>query len=195
MLPLKSQLSSADAQGLESAFAAKVKDLGEEEPAADTRDCDGRRGRNDSGSAAVIVIAKPVRERDRDHLRFVAAQPCLVCGRNPSDPHHIKFAGQRAMGRKVSDRFTVPICRLHHRELHRRGNECGWWQTRGIDPLAIAARLWAVTHAAEGADAGIETDRPSKGRTRLYGQHLGSGDGARARLENNETKPIRPELE
>ena len=52
------------------------------------------------------------------------------------------------MGRKVSDRFTVPICRLHHRELHRRGNERAWWQNKGIDPLPIAASLWERTHAA-----------------------------------------------
>ena len=96
-----------------------------------------------SGSPArtetVTVIGKPVRERDRNHLRFVASQPCLICGRTPSDAHHIKFAEQRAMGRKVSDRFTVPICRLHHRELHRRGDERAWWRSKEIEPLAIAA--------------------------------------------------------
>jgi hypothetical protein len=79
--------------------------------------------RAEPASEEVAVIGKPVRERDRNHLRFVASQPCVLCGRTPSDPHHIKFAGQRAMGRKVGDRFTVPVCRLHHRELHRRGNE------------------------------------------------------------------------
>jgi hypothetical protein len=51
------------------------------------------------------------------------------------------------MGRKVSDRFTVPICRLHHRELHRRGNERAWWESQGIDPVPVAAKLWAKTHA------------------------------------------------
>jgi len=199
VMPLKNQLSSADAQAVESAFAARVNDLGDEELLADTKSqgangCDGRRERKKNGSEAVIVIAKPVRERDRNHLRFVAAQPCLVCGRTPSDPHHIKFAGQQAMGRKVSDRFTVPICRLHHRELHRRGNERAWWQTRGIDPLAIAARLWAQTHAAEAAEMGNEdeADRPRKDRTRLNGQHRGNGAGVHAPRENNETKPILP---
>ena len=126
--------------------------------------------------------------------RYGPRQPCLVCGRTPSDPHHVKFAETWTVGRKVSDRFTVPICRLHHRELHRRGNERAWWQTRGIDPLAIAARLWALTHAAEGADAGLEdeTDRPSKRQAGLNGQHLGNGAGVLAPLENNETKPILP---
>ena len=203
MLPLKNQLSSADAQAVESAFAARVNELGVEAPAAGaknrgTNGHDGRRERIQSGSEPVIVIGKPVRERDRDHLRFVAAQPCLICGRTPSDPHHIKFAEQRAMGRRVSDRFTVPICRLHHRELHRGGNERAWWQTREIDPLAIAARLWAITHAAGDADAGIEdeTDRPSKSGARLNAQHLGNGAGVLGPLENNETKPVlRPEAE
>ena len=102
-----------------------------------------------------------MRERDRNHLRFVARQPCLACGRSPCDPHHIKFAEQRAMGRKVSDRFTVPLCRLHHRELHRRGDERGWWKFHDIDPLAIAARLWAITHALEEAEAGLEGETVS----------------------------------
>jgi hypothetical protein len=128
-----------------------------------------------------------VRERDRDHLRFVAAQPCLVCGRTPSDPHHIKFAEHRAMGRKVSDRFTVPICRLHRRELHRRGNERAWWQKQGIDPLVMSASLWAKTHAATPTTGlGDNTDRPSNVN--------GSDTGAVVRLQNNETNPIlRPE--
>ena len=110
-----------------------------------------------TAAADVVSISKPVRERDRDHLRFVASQPCLVCGRTPSDAHHLKFAEQRAMGRKVSDKFTVPICRLHHRELHRRGNERAWWDKQGIDPLPVAANLWAQTHAVASV-AGDEAD-------------------------------------
>ena len=51
------------------------------------------------------------------------------------------------MGRKVSDKFAVPVCRLHHRELHRRGNERAWWGRQGIDPLPFAATLWERTHA------------------------------------------------
>ena len=42
-----------------------------------------------------------------------------VCGRQPCDAHHLRFAQNRAMGRKVSDEFTVPLCRGHHREVHR----------------------------------------------------------------------------
>jgi hypothetical protein len=168
-LPLKNQLATTDAQTVEAAFAAKVSRLGDAE--------------------AVIAIRKPVRERDRDHLRFVAAQPCLVCGRTPSDPHHIKFAEHRAMGRRVSDRFAVPVCRLHHRELHRRGNERAWWQKQGIDPLVIAASLWAKTHTVAPGEAEILGDQDPFAEidTKL---HFGNGASGAA------TKPIvRPEAE
>ena len=156
----KNNLSAADAQAVESAFATRLNELGEEASPRGTKHQkanrhDRGRERTEPASEEVTTIGKPVRERDRDHLRFVAAQACIVCGRSPSDPHHIKFAQQRAMGRKVSDRFTVPICRLHHRQLHRRGNERAWWQSQGIDPLAIAASLGANTHAGEPATADV----------------------------------------
>jgi hypothetical protein len=76
----------------------------------------------------------------------VASQPCLVCGRQPCDPHHLRFAQPRAIGMKVSDEFTVPLCRGHHRQLHQAGNERSWWTTFKIDPLAIARALWERTH-------------------------------------------------
>jgi hypothetical protein len=176
-LALKNQLSAKDAQEVEAAFAAR---LGEsaEVLGLEKRKANGHRRRPRQSEREVTFIGKPVRERDRDHLRFVAAQPCLVCGRTPSDPHHIKFAEQRAIGRRVSDRFTVPICRLHHRELHRRGNERAWWQKQAIDPLVVASSLWAKTHA--------EINQPATAN--------GSDSGAVVRLQNDETNPIlRPE--
>jgi hypothetical protein len=88
------------------------------------------------------IPAKTVRLRDKEHRRFVAQQPCLVCGRSPADAHHLKFAQPTALGRKVSDEFTVPLCRLHHRELHRHGDETKWWNQLQIDPLPIAGKLW-----------------------------------------------------
>src|SRR5262249_20796434 len=124
VLPLKNKLSTADAQAVEAAFATRLNELGEEASPRGVKHQkanrhDQKQERAEPASEEVTTIGKPVRERDRDHLRFVAAQPCVVCGRTPSDPHHIKFAQQRTMGRKVSDRFTVPICRLHHLQLHR----------------------------------------------------------------------------
>jgi hypothetical protein len=81
---------------------------------------------------------EPRRIRDRDHVRFVAQQTCLVCGRRPCDAHHLRFAQGRALSRKVSDEFTVPLCRGHHRELHRHGDETAWWQKLGLDPTDAA---------------------------------------------------------
>ena len=67
----------------------------------------------------VTPFRKTVRARNKSHLVFVAAQPCLICQRSPSDAHHLKFAHSGALGRKVSVEFTVPLCRDHHQELHR----------------------------------------------------------------------------
>ncbi len=95
---------------------------------------------------SVLPLAEPKRLRDKAHLKFVASQPCLICGRQPSDPHHLRFAQPRAIGLKVSDEFTVPLCRGHHRELHQTGNELTWWEKRNIKPLGIARALWEETH-------------------------------------------------
>ena len=97
-----------------------------------------------------LAIAEPKRLRDKTHLKFVASQPCLICGRQPSDPHHLRFAQPRGIGLKVSDEFTVPLCRGHHRQLHQTGNEAGWWETLKIDALVIAKDLWKQTHSKGG---------------------------------------------
>jgi hypothetical protein len=92
-----------------------------------------------------LTIAEPKRLRDKAHLKFVASQACLVCGRQPSDPHHLRFAQPRAIGLKVSDEFTVPLCRGHHRQLHQAGNEVAWWKALNIDALPLARQLWEQT--------------------------------------------------
>ena len=100
----------------------------------------------DGASDAVrSAMSKPRRKRDKDYLAYVAAQPCLVCGRRPCDAHHLRFAQPRALGRKVSDEFTVPLCRVHHRELHDRGDEEAWWTALDIDPGSVAQQLWSET--------------------------------------------------
>jgi hypothetical protein len=96
---------------------------------------------------SVLTIAEPKRLRDKGHLRFVASQPCLICGRQPSDPHHLRFAQPRALGLKVSDEFTVPLCRGHHRQLHQAGNEMAWWHNLDINAIEIAKGLWEESHA------------------------------------------------
>jgi len=93
-----------------------------------------------------LALGEPRRLRDKAHLKFVALQPCLICGRQPTDPHHLRFAQPRAIGLKVSDEFTVPLCRGHHRQLHHAGNEVVWWENLKIRPLETARRLWEQTH-------------------------------------------------
>jgi DNA recombination protein Rad52 len=96
---------------------------------------------------SVLAIAEPKRLRDKDHLRFVASQPCLICGHQPSDPHHLRFAQPRALGLKVSDEFTVPLCRNHHQQLHQAGNESAWWHDLDINALEIAKALWTESRS------------------------------------------------
>ena len=88
------------------------------------------------------VTPKTLRLRDKAHREAVAHRPCLVFGRSPADPHHLRFAQPRAMGRKSSDEFVVPLCRIHHDAVHKRGDERAWWAELGIDPLPVARELW-----------------------------------------------------
>jgi hypothetical protein len=160
-LGAKNSLTAADAKLLEEAFEQKlasvqpsaVNETSTSESAAtvETRledqqrvsgaESDQRRGIDKS----VLAVAAPRRYRNREHLRYVAQQPCLVCGRKPSDPHHLAFTQPRALGRKVSDEFAVPLCRGHHRGVHRSRDERAWWKQVGIEPLKIARRLWTET--------------------------------------------------
>jgi hypothetical protein len=94
---------------------------------------------------AALQIGAPARVRDKEHLAFVASRNCLVCGRYPSQAHHVRFAQPRALGRKVSDEFVVPLCAIHHRVLHNFGKEEEWWQQQKLDPIKEACRLWDVS--------------------------------------------------
>jgi ERF superfamily len=95
---------------------------------------------------SALALPERRRVRDREHLRHVAAQACLLCGRIPCDAHHLRFTQNRALGRKVSDEFTVPLCRGHHREVHRCGDEAAWWGKLGIEPTITARALWLESH-------------------------------------------------
>jgi len=121
---------------------------------------------NNSGASSridksVLTIGEPKRLRDKNHLRFVASHPCLVCGRQPSDPHHLQFAQPRALGLKVSDEFTVPLCRTHHRQLHNAGNELVWWKGTNIDanPVDVAKSLWQQTRLNAPPSLSLQTSK------------------------------------
>jgi hypothetical protein len=158
-LPEKNKLTTADAQSVEESFQARLASFATPEtdkpqrkreqplagrgpPAAVPKN--GRRSKAIDKSE--LALPEPRRVRDREHVRYVAKQPCLICGRRPSDAHHLRFVQSRALSRKVSDEFTVPLCRTHHREVHNCGDEAAWWQKAGISPAAMARTLWLETH-------------------------------------------------
>lgn len=154
----KNTLSEDDARKVEAAYKALLdKSLDQNLHNPDesstpelSEEPEVRSKANDADSAAAALtdkivqsrIAKPVRRRNKAHRIFVASHPCLICQRTPCDAHHLKFAQPKAMGRKVSDEFTVPLCRDHHQQLHRQGNEQSWWGNMQISPLEIAHVLW-----------------------------------------------------
>jgi len=178
-LPLKNRLSDADAGVLEIAYegmlasaqTANASLITQADPATNAVPGPINLPESphpdliNSGSAfepAVVQLPKTLRRRDKAHLAFVASRPCLVCQRTPSDAHHLKFAQQRALGRKASDEFTVPLCREHHRELHRSGNERSWWSKIGIAPLECAEQLWRISLSrAEGIASPLAQQHPN----------------------------------
>jgi hypothetical protein len=161
-LAAKNTLLPADAERVESAFQVQLSKLAVEDvarPSANRsrgqhRDKKRRRTPIDK---TVLNLPTPRRIRDREHVKSVAKQPCLVCGRRPADPHHLRFAQSAALGRKVSDEFTIPLCRGHHREVHRCADEAAWWSKTGIDPTAAARVLWLKTHKLPSAIAETES--------------------------------------
>ena len=150
-LVAKNQLSAADARQIEQAFARRLGIIPPEnektnEVTATVKESLAEKTRTRQIDKSVLGFPEPRRIRDRDHIRHVMKQSCLICGRRPSDPHHLRLAQSRALSRKVSDEFTVPLCRGHHREVHRSGDEAAWWTTAGIDPTVVARALWLETH-------------------------------------------------
>ena len=165
-MPAKNTLIAVDADLVESAFKDRVvsiqsRQASVQEPASSVAGDDSATASEqifvelmEASAAAPIILpqkpetrrrrvaAKTIRLRDKEHCKFVATQACVVCGRTPSEAHHIRFAQPRAIGRKVSDEYTVPVCRSHHRDLHTYGDEASWWAAVSIDPLPIALQLW-----------------------------------------------------
>jgi hypothetical protein len=159
----KNSLPAADAERVEQAFQARMASITADAGAPSTQKVEPplpRPGRKKRRRVAVVdksllALPTPRRIRDRDHVKSVAKQPCLICGRRPADAHHLRFAQSPALGRKVSDEFTVPLCRGHHRETHRCGDETAWWRKIGIDPTVSARALWLKNHPLPSTPANI----------------------------------------
>lgn len=163
ILGAKNSLTAADARSVEQAFHSKLADLAnldtnviatvpsgvpKQPPSSakpSVRNSD-KRSIDTRIDKSQLALSEPRRARDKDHVRFVAKQPCLICGRHPADAHHLRFTQLQALGRKASDEFTVPLCRGHHREVHHSGNEVEWWTKAGLDPIIVSRTLWLETH-------------------------------------------------
>jgi hypothetical protein len=152
-LPTKNRLTAADAEQVEEAFRARLMTFDpvappteEATPPSAPTPPAATRARAPVIDKSSLALPEPRRLRDREHVRALTKQPCLICGRCPSDPHHLRFVQPRSLGRRVSDEFTVPLCRGHHREVHRCGDEAAWWRNLGIDPTVAARTLWLETH-------------------------------------------------
>jgi len=160
----KNSLTASDAKLVEDAFERRLSELLPLElasiaPSSASQTIGGQETvtteRTDAATThgidkSVLAVDAPRRYRNREHLRSVAKEPCLICGRKPSDPHHLRYVQPRALGRKASDEFAVPLCRVHHRAVHRAPDERAWWQTVGIDPIKVARKLWKDTRIDEG---------------------------------------------
>lgn len=190
-MPEKNRLTSADAQLVETAFEARLvafaADVSLAEGKTDRARSSNKRSRSKGVDKTVLMLSEPRRVRDRDHVRYVATQSCLVCGRRPSDPHHLRFAQSRALGRKVSDEFTVPLCRGHHREVHRCGDEAAWWAKAGIDASAAARALWLETHPALVNPSKLPTDAADAAADHASSRYEGAG----ARTAGRKTKLVK----
>jgi hypothetical protein len=163
-LAAKNSLTATDAKLVEDGFERRLSELSPSEIASNDRSSEIQVAAAHKGVAAgptdpgqttgidksALGVAAPRRYRNREHLRSVAKQPCLICGRRPSDPHHLRYLQPRALGRKASDEFAVPLCRVHHRAVHRARDERAWWRAAGIDPIKVARKLWKETRIDEG---------------------------------------------
>jgi hypothetical protein len=188
-LAVKNSLTAADAELVDNAFECRLSELpssdsadpsngeasvpqiaGPQESASESTD-QGQAKRIDK---SILAVAAPRRYRSREHLRYVMQQPCLVCGRKPSDPHHLRHMQPRALGRKASDEFAVPLCRVHHRAAHRAGDERAWWRAVRVDPIKTARRLWKETRVNEGRMPPDATPQPPQSGLTLNSQPIGS---------------------
>jgi hypothetical protein len=152
VISIKNTLTAEDAEHIERAFQLKIATFATRttEVAHELEDSLTKRRKKRRRSRAinksVLMVPAARRIRDREHVKSVAKQACLICGRHPADAHHLRFAQPPALGRKASDEFTVPLCRGHHREVHRCGDEAAWWNKTGVDPTASARVLWLKSH-------------------------------------------------
>ncbi|HCM61979.1 MAG TPA: cytoplasmic protein [Morganella sp. (in: Bacteria)] len=88
--------------------------------------------------ASFFKIPKLKRWESTKYLQWVKSQPCCVCSQQADDPHHIIGHGTGGTGTKTHDLFTIPLCRVHHDELHRDLNA---WEAEHGSQLDLLFRF------------------------------------------------------
>jgi hypothetical protein len=206
ILGVRKSLTEADARQVKDAFQATLEKLdasrGQPSPPTSSthRNSPSRLAQQpakptlataaDGIDKSRLTHPEPRRFRDKEHVRFVAKQACLICGRRPADAHHLRFAQHRALGRKVSDEFTVPLCRGHHREAHRCGDEAAWWNNAGVDPTITARALWLEVHPLSGSPNKMGNESISLAVVCADGENSNRDQPVPRRGQNDKTKPI-----
>lgn len=100
-----------------------------------------------------------MRQRSPAHLAWIRRLPCAVCGNDiETEAAHVRFGCLEigkpitGIGIKPDDKYTVPLCGQHHRAQHAFGDERGWWEKLGRDPIKLSLALYSVSGDAEAGE-------------------------------------------
>jgi hypothetical protein len=157
----KNTLLEDDAIRVEQAFQARLavlsgKFLNENPRPDEPKQPQRRKQRRSVVDKSVLALPAPRRIRDREHVKSVAKQPCLIRGRIPADAHHLKFAQSRHLVARLAtssrSRCAVDIIARSITAVTKPA----WWNKSGIDPTISARALWLKTHPLPASPASIE---------------------------------------
>lgn len=75
-----------------------------------------------------------------EYVEYIRSQPCVICAKPGAYPHHIKRIGMgRDRKKRLKEHFSaIPLCNLHHSELHDKGDD-KFFYVYGIE-------LWQKAH-------------------------------------------------
>lgn len=125
------------------------------------RKCPKNRSRAKVIDKSVLALSEPRRIWDRDHVRYVVKQPCLICGRRPAMPttcasHKAGCSNERSAMISPSRcaEETIARCTVSAKSA--------WWKKAGIDPTENARALWLKTRPL-----------PTTGKPRVRGYAAG----------------------
>jgi hypothetical protein len=121
-------------------------DVGNDQPA-----------RVDKSTLAVSAPPPLSRQSAPSLYRPTSLPPLWPQAIRPPSPRHLQ---PRALGRKASDEFAVPLCRIHHRLVHRVGNEAAWWKDASSCPGSSGTTAaWIRGGSRPGRRRNVPADR------------------------------------